>query len=151
VTDRSVRSVRRDSQAATLATTAWLSSRGYEVPLGFRWEVAIAMSVLDGPVPPTFDSAIDTRFHLSISQDEWGFFFCHAGRVSWIRVTDVVAVQDRDEFKLRDFVPPLRDVANLVHRIEERERILFRRQHAAVRTTIKGAEHALRIWVAASL
>jgi hypothetical protein len=143
--------VRRDSQAATLATTAWLSARGYEVPLGFQWEVAIAMSVIDGAVPSTFDSTVDTRFHLSITHDEWGFFFCHGGKVSWLRVTDVVTVQDRDEFKLKDFVPPLRDVANIVRRIEERERIRFHRQHATVRTTIKGGEHAMRIWVAASL
>lgn len=140
-----------DRPAAALATTAWLNARGLRPPPALRWEVMIALDVVDRPALPTFDGTTDTRFHISISAGEWGFFFCHAGRVSWIRVTDLPSIYERDEHELLRDVPPLRDVGTLVHRLEERHKIAFHRKHCSIRTTLPGAEDTIRLWVAASI
>ena len=60
------------------------------------------------------------RFHLAISSTEWGFVLCHAGWTSWIRVTDVPFVHERDDFRLLNQVPPLRDMGSLVQLVEDR-------------------------------
>ena len=145
----SVRLVYSEPRAATLATNAWLSARGLIAPP--RWNVSIMLDARDQPARHEFDAALDTRFHISMSRDEWGFFFCHAGQVSWIRVTDVPAVFERDEYGLISNVPPLRDLGSLVQRLEETHQIRFHRQHASIRTNIGCAESTIRIWVAASI
>ena len=134
-----------------LATSAWLAARGIRPAPSGRWDVTIALDVVDRPALPTFDGRLDSRFHISISPTEWGFFFCHAGRVSWIRVTDVPTVYERDEHELLRDVPPLRDIGSLVHRLEERHQLAFHRKHASIKTSIPGTEDTIRIWVAASI
>jgi hypothetical protein len=144
-----VRLVYGEQRAATLATSAWLSARGLIAPR--RWDVSIALDARDRAAQHEFDAAVDTRFHISISRDEWGFFFCHAGKASWIRITDVPSVFERDEYGLVADVPPLRDLGSLVQRLEERYNLRFHRQHASIRTNIASAESTIRIWVAASI
>jgi hypothetical protein len=136
-------------RAATLATSAWLSARGLIAPP--RWTVSIALDARPQPASHEFDAAHDTRFHISLNREEWGFFFCHAGKASWIRVTDVAGVFERDEYALVADVPPLRDLGSLVQKLEERHTIRFHRQHASIRTNIPAADSTIRIWVAASI
>ena len=62
-----------------LAASAWLANRNL-IPKDPRWHVEIVLEAVGQP---------DSRFHLEVYAEEWGFKFCHAGRVSWIRVTDV--------------------------------------------------------------
>jgi hypothetical protein len=140
-----------ERHAGALAAHAWLMARGLPRPIGGGWDVAIALEVADRPAPPSLTNPAESRFHLSISSTEWGFLFCHRGRVSWIRVTDVPYIHDRDDHGLLGRVPPLRDVGALVHAIEHKSAIRFRRDHASVRTNLAGAEPGLRAWITAAL
>jgi hypothetical protein len=140
----------RQRHAGALAAGAWLAARGLARPPG-GWDVAIAVEVFDRPASPSLTNPAEARFELAISSTEWGFLFCHRGRLSWIRVTDVPYVHDRDDHELLRRVPPLRDVGSLVRSVEHRSAINFRRQHASISTNLPGAEPAIRAWVAAAL
>ena len=137
--------------AGALAASSWLSGRALGVAPYARWEVSIALDVIDEKASARFQDTSDTRFHIAISSNEWGFFFCHHSRISWIRVTDVPFVHERDDYALLPSVPPLRDLGKLVQLLEERYRFRFRREHAAIRSTIPDAEENIRIWVVAAL
>jgi hypothetical protein len=128
--------------AGALATAVWLSARGLLVPPRTEWELSISLDVIDEQAPVKFVDATDTRFHIAISSIEWGFFFCHHSRASWIRVTDVPFVHERDDFSLLIRTPPLRELGSLVRALEEKHRICFRREHA---------EPAIREWVVTAL
>jgi hypothetical protein len=101
------------------------------------------------PVPPPtdFDETKTTRFHLDIYSEEWGVFFCHAGRASWIRVTDLAFVHGRDEHALLSIVPPLRDVSLLLRELERRHGIHFQRRFAVIRTNLANGEAHVRSWL----
>jgi len=160
---------RRHASMGATAAAAWLANRGIDVEPGAPWEVSIALDVVDRRPSATFTDTRDTRFHISIGSDEWGFFFCHGGRTSWLRVTDRTFVHERDDHDLLGRVPSLRDLGKLVQSLEERHRFRLRREHAAIRSAIRGAaggpgaagaggaarsaeaEDNVRIWVVASL
>lgn len=103
----------------------------------------------DEPVATEFDESSATRFHVSIYSEEWGVFFCHEGKWSWIRVTDLAFVHTRDDYGLLGWVPPLDQVGALVRRIERDHRVRFRRDLALVQTNLPNAEPAIRAWLAA--
>jgi len=133
--------------AGALGTAAWLSGRGLLVPPRTEWEVSIELDAIDGEAP----AAADTRFHIALSSREWGFYFCHQNRASWIRVTDVPFVQERDDFMLLVKVPPLRDLGSLLRSLERTYCVRFPREHAAIRTTIPGSEPVIREWLVTAL
>jgi hypothetical protein len=133
--------------AGALATASWLSARGLLMPPRIPWEVSIALDIVDESAPSRFVDATDTRFHVAIASTEWGFFFCHHSRASWIRVTDVPFAHERDDYMLLLQVPPLRELGRLVRSLEETYRIRFRRGYAAIRSSIPGSEAAIRAWV----
>lgn len=141
----------RGRHAGALAAGAWLSARGLSVAQHPRWEVAIALDVVDAQASAEVASARDTRFHIAIAASEWGFYFCHHSRASWIRVTDVPFIHERDDFELLPHVPPLRDLGQLVQRLEAKYRIQFRRKHASIKTTLPDIEQAVRIWCVAAI
>ena len=145
--DRVTATYSSDRSAAALATAGWLSGRLLVVPPGIRWDVTIALGILDRPATITFDGKIDTRFHVSISANEWGYFFCHHGKVSWIRVTDNVWVHERDEYNLAGSTPPLRDLRRFVADLEAKHQLRFRREHAAVRTNIVDGAEPIKQWI----
>jgi hypothetical protein len=129
------------------AANSWLDERGLGTPQIKRWHAELSMSTLDAPAPPQFDERTDTRFHIDIYAEEWGFFFCHDGKTSWIRVTDIPFVHGRDEFSLLAQVPSLGDIGALVRGLENQHRVMFRRKHAMVRTNVAGAEVPIRRWI----
>lgn len=133
--------------AGALATASWLSARGLLVPPRAPWEVSIALDIVDERAPEEFEDTADTRFHIAIASTEWGFFFCHHSRASWIRVTELPFVHQRDDFVLIGQVPPLRELGKLVRSLEETYHLRFRRGYAAIRSTIEDAEPAVRAWV----
>jgi hypothetical protein len=137
--------------AGALATAVWLSARGLLVPPRTEWELSIVLDVADEHAPPGFADAMDTRLHVAIASTEWGFYFCHRGRASWIRITDVPCVQERDDFALLSSVPPLRELGRLVRSLEEKYRIHFRRTRAGIHSTLGGSEPAIREWVLTAL
>ena len=137
--------------AGALAASAWLSARGLSVASHLHWEVSIAMDVIDEQPSARFTDTLDTRFHVAIASTEWGFYFCHHSRVSWIRVTDLPFINERDDYMLLPQVPPLRDLGRLIQTLEGKYRIRFRREHAAIRATIPDAEAAIRSWVVSSI
>jgi hypothetical protein len=133
--------------AGALAAVTWLRSRGATPPAMTRWHVEIALDVLNQRAPSEYDEATATRFHVDIYTEEWGFFFCHGGRSSWIRVTDIAFVHGRDDHQLLGAVPALKDIGTLVRRLEGEYRMRFQRQHAHVRTNLPSLEPPIRDWV----
>ena len=132
-----------------LAARSWLHARALTAPPGrLRWHVEITLAVIDGPCPEAFDENIDTRFRIEIYSEEWGFFFCHQRRASWIRVTDIPFVHGRDDFGLLGTTPGLKDIGALLRTIEATHQITFRRERALVRTNLEHAEPIIRRWVA---
>ncbi|MDB4959733.1 MAG: hypothetical protein JWO36_7302 [Myxococcales bacterium] len=90
----------------------------------------------------------ETRFQLNIYSEEWGYFFCHDGRTSWIRVTDIPFVHGRDDHHLLTATPPLREIGALIRKLETKLSIQLDRKQAAIRTDIVGADVAVALWVA---
>lgn len=135
------------STAGKLAAQAWVRARALSAPALTPWHVEISLDGRDGPAPLEFDDSRDTRFRLEIYSEEWGVYFCHHGRASWVRVTDIAFVHGRDDFGLLPIVPPLKDVSSLLRRIERQHDLAFRREHARIRTNVPSAERAVRAWV----
>lgn len=131
------------------AAAQWVRDRGLPVTPGQRWHIEIALAVGEVPPPVDFDEKSATRFHLDIYSEEWGHYFCHGGRSSWIRVTDLAFVHGRDEHHLLGLTPSLRDVGQLLRHIEQKFAIRFRRDLALVRTNLAGAEAKIRQWLVA--
>lgn len=141
-------SASRDPQSVgSRAAHSWLAERGLGGGAIKRWHAEISLAIIEGPAPAHFDERIDTRFHVDIYAEEWGFFFCHGGHTSWIRVTDIPFVHGRDEFGLLAQAPALADIGALVRGIENQHDVSFRRMHALIRTNVAGAEPAIRRWV----
>ena len=137
--------------AGALAAASWLAARGLLVPARTRWAVSIVLDVADEVAPESQADAVETRLHIAIASGEWGFYFCYLDRASWIRITDVPSIHQRDDFALLFKVPPLRELGKLVRWLEETYGIRFRRDRAVIRSTIEGAEPAIREWVRAAL
>jgi hypothetical protein len=117
-----------------LAAAAWLLARGL-FPRDPRWFVEVELVAGE-----------DTRFVIEVYTEEWGIAFHHAGRVSWIRVTDIPFVHGRDEHDLLGEVPTLRDIGSLVSTLERRYGIRFPRD-PMIRTSLSdGAESNIRHW-----
>jgi hypothetical protein len=129
------------------AARAWLHARGLLTAAFLPWHVEITFDVHDAPATVHFDERSDTRFRLEIYSEEWGVFFCHRGRASWIRVTDIPFVHGRDDFHLLHAVPALNDIASLLRAIEQEHAIAFKREHALIRTNLPAAEPVVRAWI----
>lgn len=129
-------------------STGWLHSLGHSPPTQTRWSVEIALDVAPEPAPFEWDDASATRFHVDVYSDEWGFYVCHAGRSSWIRVTDIAFVHGRDDFQLLKRTPSLDAIGALVRELEEAHGIRFQRHHAAIRTNLPKIEASVRAWIA---
>ncbi len=113
-----------------------------------RWLRALALA----PVPHWHAEIViladlDTRFDLNVYAEEWGFCFQHAGRTSWIRVTDVPFVHGRDELELLGRTPDLLDIHRLLAELEAQYGISFRRATASVRSTFPEIGAAVRDWL----
>lgn len=135
--------------AGALAAGAWLRARGANrLPTVQRWHVEIALDTTNARPPTDFDEATSTRFHIDLYSEEWGVYFCHAGRSSWIRVTDIAFVHGRDDYELLALMPPLKDIGVLLRRLEQQYGLRFQRQHAAIRTNMPELEPAIRAWIA---
>jgi hypothetical protein len=135
------------SNAGAMAADAWVHELGLTVPTGTRWHIEVQLDVIETRAPSQFDEATATRFHLDIYSEEWGF--CHAGRRSWIRVTDQAFMHGRDDYNLLAMTPALKDVGQLVRHLEQKHGIRFRRDLALVRTNLSKAESVVRTWIAA--
>lgn len=96
---------------------------------------------------PEFDDATATRFHLDLYREEWGMYFCHRSRASWIRVTDIAFVHQRDDYGLLSHVPSLQDIGMLLRRLEASHGIYFQRAHASIKTNLPSIEPSVREWV----
>jgi hypothetical protein len=132
--------------AGVIAAASWLSSRGLE-PVEHKWDIEIGLGVADRSASLAFDPARETRFQLQIYAEEWGFRFAHAGRHSWIRVTDIPFVHGADEHDLLSTTPALKDIGRFVRHLETCHAVTFHRRHAAVSTTIPEAEPLIRSWL----
>ena len=133
--------------AGKRAAHGWLRSRGLTPPALTPWHVEISLGLDDATPPLEIDVRTDTRLRLEIYSEEWGLFFCHRGKASWIRVTDIPFVHGRDDFRLLPVVPALDGIGSLVRLLERQHALAFRRDHALIRTNVPGAEPAARSWV----
>jgi hypothetical protein len=134
------------STAGTLAVGAWLYERGIPQP-PVAWQIDITLDHEPCTTRP-FAEAVDTRFRLFIRQDEWGIYFCHAGRVSRLRVTDLVRPELRDDHNLASSAPPLRRIGTLVRQLEIRYGVHLLRSTAEITTTVPETEPIVRAWLA---
>jgi hypothetical protein len=137
------------STAGTLAVGAWLYDRGIHQPQRTPWRIEVTLADTRRSGSRRFAEAIDTRFQVFIETDEWGFCFCHAGKVSRIRVTDLVRPELRDDHNLASTTPPLRRIGTFVRQLEDRYRITLLRADAEIATTLAGSEPIVRTWVTA--
>jgi hypothetical protein len=135
--------------AGMRAAQAWLSARGLSAPSLTRWHASILLGTEDRPPELELDERVDTRFRIEIYSEEWGYFFCHRGHASWIRVTDIPFVHGRDDFKLLPTTPSLENLGQLLRSLEQQHGLAFRRDQAVVRTNVAHAEAAIRQWVEA--
>ena len=129
------------------AALEWIGSLGLIADRA--WYVEIALDVVERPATATYSGDSDTRFHLNIYPEEWGIFFCHGSRASWIRITDQPFVHGRDEYSLLGELPALATIGGLVCTLEDRHTIRFQREHALVRTNVAGGKPAVRKWLSA--
>jgi hypothetical protein len=134
------------STLGSRAATDWLTARKIPRP-DSRWSVEIAMDVRDTPAVAKFDERRATRFHLDIYSEEWGFLFCHGGRLSRIRITDIAFIHGRDDHKLLPATPTLANVSWLVQIVEREHGVKFRRDLALIQTDLAQAEPAIRQWL----
>jgi hypothetical protein len=124
-----------------LATAVWLMTHGLPCREP-RWFVEVDLRV------PHADEDSATLLRIELFSEEWGFWFRHEGKVSWIRVTDVPFAHGRDEHALLSHTPALKNIGRLVSTLEERFGIQFDREAAEIRTSIVGAEQPVRDWIA---
>jgi hypothetical protein len=132
--------------AGVVAAREWLAARGLTPPELTRWHATILVGTEDHPPELEIDERRETRFRIEIYAEEWGFFFCHGGRSSWIRVTDIAFVHGRDDFQLLAVTPPLVHLGILLRRFEADHSVRFQREHAVLRTNLD-AEAELHRWV----
>src|SRR5438093_1285986 len=83
-----------------------------------------------------FRSGRDTRSQISIEVDAWSFQFCHRDRPSAIRISDAATVRDRDEHRLLASATTLKGLGAMIRGVEQRYRVYFQRNHAAIRSDI---------------
>lgn len=133
--------------AGALAAATWLMDRALTPPAGKRWHIEIAIGVTNGRPTTDYDEDSATRFHLNIYEEEWGVYFCHRGKASWIRVTDIAFVHGKDDFKLLASIPALKNIGALLRQVERDHGVQFQRQHASVKTNLANAETTIRNWV----
>jgi hypothetical protein len=131
-----------------VASARWLAQRRLSSTSVMRWHVEIALDVVDEPAPAEFDDRTATRFHIDLYSEEWGVFFCHGGRASWLRVTDIAFVHGRDDFGLLADLPELGDLGPWLRQLERLHGVQFQRGFASVRTNLANAEPAIRRWIA---
>jgi hypothetical protein len=127
-----------------LATAAWLVARELTPP-GPRWYAEILLGTSE--TPPDDDSP--TLLRVELFSEEWGFWFRREDQVSWIRVTDVPFVHGRDDHGLLAATPALRTFGSLVRLVEERFDIHFVAESVVIRSSVFGAEPAIRAWIGA--
>ena len=135
-----------DTNAGRLAAAAWCFACGLRPPEK-SWEVEIGLDVAQAAAAITFDPGRATRFQLHIHADEWGYRFCHAGRESWIRITDIPFVHGRDEYRLLSSTPPLKNLGAFLRDLEARHGVRFQRRHAAIVASFPEAEAGVRSWL----
>ena len=128
------------------AAAKLLRERGVRLP-ATRWYVEISLDVRDLPAPADFDEQVDTRFHLDLYAEEWGYLFCHGGRVSRIRTTDIAFIHGRDDFRLLGQTPELPNIGGFLRGLEAEHQVAFRREHALVQTDLVDAIPAIRRWI----
>lgn len=108
------------------------------------WSIELAMGITSTKV--LVAQPASTSFHVRLTAGEWGYTFSHDGRLSTIRVGDVPSVHDRDDHQLLASTPSLKELGGFVRKLEQRYDIRFQRQHAAVRTSLAGAEPVVLAW-----
>jgi hypothetical protein len=134
------------STKGALASAQWLRDR--QLRPKRPWYAEVALDVGDHPTSITYSGDTDTRFHINVYPEEWGVFFCHGSRASWVRVTDEAFVHGRDDHHLLPQLPDLSRVGYLLNTLELRYRLQFKREHALVRTNLTRGPSTIRDWLA---
>jgi hypothetical protein len=116
------------------AASRWLSS--LDLVGGHRWFVEIAI-LANG----------ESRLDLNVYAEEWGFALHHAGKASWIRVTDVAFVHGQDDFQLLQRTPDLLAIHGLLGELEREHALELRFATASIRSSIADAPRVVRDWL----
>ena len=134
--------------AGAMAAASWLRSLGLTPGNATRWHVEIVLEPSAQRPATDFDERTATRFQIAIYSEEWGVFFCHQGRASWIRVTDIAFVHGRDDFRLLHLMPALPLVGALLRSLEKQHGVHFERAYASIKTNLTAADGAVTTWIA---
>lgn len=135
------------ANAGMLAVAAWLSERGIYPPHGKPWRIEIILDATTHSPMRVYAEAIDTRFQVTICSDEWSFYFCHVGRISRVRVTDLPRADIHDDHNLTSATPALKRIGTLLRQLEQRFGASLQRHNATIITTLPGSEPIIRAWV----
>lgn len=133
--------------SGVLAVGAWLAERGIVPPQSRSWRIDIALDPMTHTPQRVFAESIDTRFAITILPDEWAYCFCHAGRISRVRIADMPRVDGRDDHQLALATPPLKRIGALVRSVEQRCGVFLQRHQATIETTLAGSEPIIRAWL----
>ena len=116
------------------AADRWLTSLGLvAVP---RWFVEIAIL-----------GNSNSRVDLNVYAEEWGYAVHHAGKASWIRVTDVAFVHGQDDFQLLARTPDLLAIHALLADLEREHQLALRYATASIRSNVADAPRIVRDWL----
>lgn len=126
----------------------WLKHLGIRA-VDLHWFVEVALGIDDAPLAEPWRGDRDTRFHVYIYPQEWGFLFSHAAQCSWIRVADRPYVHGRDDYGLVTSTPPLRELSAFARELERKHQLAFRRDAVLVRTNLPAIDDCVRSWAAA--
>ena len=126
-----------------LASAAWLVTQGL-ISHEPRWFVEVTIGT---SAEGRHDDDAATLLRLELYSEEWGYWFRHDAKVSWIRVTDVPFVHGRDDHSLLPETPKLKNLGQIVRTLEGRFDVQFALEHARIRTSLSDAEPTIRGWL----
>jgi len=136
---------RRSSTVGANAIAQWLHDNGLEPELD-GWNATIVLSAVLRDVP-AHETSETTRFEIELEPERWTLCFRHGGLVSRIRVAELATVDGRDDHDLLVLTPQLRDLGQLLRRLEHRHAFRFHRDVAEVRSNHPPIEGAALRWL----
>ena len=114
----------------------WIDDRGLTVR--GRWRIDVDWY----PKP--------TRIMLEVRADRWSIIVSHRQKKSFLVIDEagVEAFEGLDELGIAQKLPPLPELAPFLARMTKRWLLPLTRKSVKVTSTVRGAEKAVRVWLA---
>jgi hypothetical protein len=128
-------------------SAAWAKERKLDTTGKPKWYAEMSLDVKDEPASQVYFGDTASRFHLKIYASEWGYELVHGGKHSHVRIVEEPFVHGHDDFKLLKKTPKLAAIAAFLRELETKHGIAFKREHAFIRTNLKGGKPILKTWL----